>query len=181
MMNNVANRPNMVSQKKVRIPKEFPYNILTRISNFLQFNVSYLNNNKFFAGCIMILLNVGSKFISIQFSRSTEEYLKMTVTKQIMVFAMAWMGTRDIFAALCLTGIFVIISDHALNEESHFCVVPHKYRVLDKLKASIDANGDSEVTHDELNNAIAILEKAKKEKQKTHQEKLHKMFNEIKN
>ena len=33
----------------------------------------------------MILLNVGSKFIAIQFSRSTEEYLKLNVSKQLLV------------------------------------------------------------------------------------------------
>jgi hypothetical protein len=121
----------------------------------------------------MILLNVGSKFISIQFSKSAEEYLKMTITKQIMVFAMAWMGTRDIFAASMLTLLFTLLSDHVLNEESHMCIVPHKYRVLHRIKEIEEENGGLDVTPDELSAAISILEKAKKEKQRHHQEKLH--------
>jgi hypothetical protein len=108
----------------------------------------------------MILLNVGSKFISIQFSRSTEEYLKLSVSKQILVFAMAWMGTRDIYTALALTAIFVVLSDHLFNEESSLCVVPKKYRILDKL---VDTNDDGRVTDTEINSAIAILAKAKKD------------------
>ncbi len=126
---------------------------------FLHDRITYLNNSKFFAGVIMILLNIGSKFISIQFSKSAEEYLKLNITKQILVFSMAWMGTRDIYTALGLTAIFVILSDHLFNEESRFCVVPHKYRVLDKL---IDTNNDGIVSDDEINRAISILEKAKK-------------------
>jgi hypothetical protein len=133
----------------------------------------YLNNSKFFAGIVMILLNVGSKFITIQFSKSTEEYMKYSLSKQILVFAMAWMGTRDIYAALGLTAVFTILSDHLFNEESSLCIVPHKYRVLDKL---IDTNDDNVVTDQELSAAIAVLEKAKKEKQRKHQKEAFTKF-----
>ena len=133
----------------------------------------YLNNNKFFAGVIMIILNVCSKFITIQFSKSTEEYLKMTVTKQLMVFSMAWMGTRDIYTALVLTAVFTILSDHIFNEESSMCVVPHKYRVLHKLA---DTNNDGIITDKEVNDAITILEKARKDKEKMNQIKNFTLF-----
>ena len=53
---------------------------------YINHHVMYLNNSKFFAGVIMILLNIGSKFITIQFSKSTEEYMKYSVTKQLLVF-----------------------------------------------------------------------------------------------
>ena len=154
-------------------------NIFTDSINFIHNHIGYLNNSKFFAGCVMILLNVGSKFISIQFSKSTEEYLKMSISKQILVFAMAWMGTRDIYAALGLTAVFVILSDHLFNEESTFCIVPNQYRVLDKLEAAADSSEDGKVSDDELNAAIAVLEKAKKEKQKELQQNLYSNFKEV--
>mgnify|MGYP001449142352 CR=1 FL=1 len=128
---------------------------------FVNNHIMFLNNSKFFAGVVMILLNVGSKFISIQFSKSTEEYLKMNVTKQLLVFAMAWMGTRDIYTSLVLTAVFTILSDHLFNEESPYCCVPHKYRILAKL---VDNNLDGNVSDQEINNAIAVLEKAKRDK-----------------
>jgi hypothetical protein len=141
--------------------------------SYLNSHVMYLNNSKFFAGIIMILLNVGSKFISIQFSRSTEEYMKYTVSKQLLVFSMAWMGTRDIYTALGLTAIFTILSEHLFNEESHLCIVPHPYRVLHKL---LDTNDDGIVTEPELAAAIAVLEKAKKEKQRKAQKEAFSKF-----
>ena len=126
----------------------------------------------------MILLNVGSKFISIQFSKSTEEYLKFSLSKQLLVFAMAWMGTRDIYTALGLTAVFVVLSDHLFNEDSHFCVVPHNYRVLDKL---LDTNKDGIVSEEEITNAIAILDKAHKDKQKNKQKEIYSKYHEINN
>jgi hypothetical protein len=142
--------------------------------SYFNHHVMYLNNSKFFAGVIMILLNVGSKFITIQFSKSTEEYMKYTLSKQILVFAMAWMGTRDIYTALGLTAVFTILSEHLFNEESHLCIVPHNYRVLHKL---LDTNNDNIVSETEITSAIAILEKAKKEKQRTVQKEAFSKFN----
>jgi hypothetical protein len=146
--------------------------IINSIS-YLNNNVMYLNNSKFFAGVIMILLNVGSKFITIQFSKSTEEYMKYTLSKQILVFAMAWMGTRDIYTALGLTAVFTILSEHLFNEESHLCIVPHNYRILHKLMDKVDENM---VTEPEITAAIAVLEKAKKEKQRNVQKEAFTKF-----
>jgi len=147
--------------------------MLSESLNFIHNHIMFLNNSKFFAGVIMILLNIGSKFISIQFSKSTEEYLKMNVTKQLLVFAMAWMGTRDIYTSLVLTAVFTILSDHLFNEESPYCCVPEKYRILTKL---IDENNDDKITEEEINNAIAILEKAKRDKLKMEQRKTFTLY-----
>jgi len=141
--------------------------------SYLNNHVMYLNNSKFFAGVVMILLNVGSKFIQIQFSKSTEEYMKYSVSKQLLVFSMAWMGTRDIYTALGLTAVFTILSEYLFNEECSLCIVPHKYRVLHKL---LDTNEDGNVTEPELAAAIAVLEKAKREKQRKAQKEAYSKF-----
>lgn len=148
-------------------------NILYDSIAFAHNHIMFLNNSKFFAGVVMILLNIGSKFISIQFSKSTEEYLKMNVTKQLLVFAMAWMGTRDIYTALVLTAVFTILSDHLFNEESPYCCVPQKFRILAKI---IDENNDGISSEQEINNAIAILEKAKRDKERKNQKQNFTMF-----
>ena len=141
---------------------------------YMNSHIMYLNNSKFFAGIIMILLNVGSKFIAIQFSKSTEEYMKYTVSKQLLVFSMAWMGTRDIYTSLGLTAVFTILSDHLFNEESNLCIVPYQYRILHKL---VDTNNDGDVNETELSAAIAVLEKAKREKQRHVQKEAFSKFN----
>jgi hypothetical protein len=157
------------TNNKIEGPQNGGSNIFTPLINgvsYINNHIMYLNNSKFFAGVVMILLNIGSKFIVIQFSKSTEEYMKYSVSKQLLVFAMAWMGTRDIYTALGLTAVFTILSDYLFNEDSKLCIVPPGYRVLNKL---IDTNNDNEVSEPELSAAIAVLEKAKRDKQKKTQ------------
>ena len=142
------------------------FSTVTNRLSYINQHILFLNNNKFFAGVVMILLNIGSKFIMVEFSKSTQEYMKYTLCKQILVFAMSWMGTRDIYTSLGLTAIFTILSEYLFNEESQLCVVPPEYRVLHKLA---DTNNDGVVTDTELAAAVAVLEKAKKDKQKKEQ------------
>ena len=99
--------------------------------------------------------------------------MKYTVSKQLLVFSMAWMGTRDIYTALGLTAVFTILSDHLFNEESSLCIVPSEYRILHKL---IDTNDDGVVSETELAAAMAVLEKAKKEKQRKAQKEAFSKF-----
>ena len=128
-------------------------------------HLAVLNESKYFAGLCMIMLNVGSKYVTIKFSKSAEEYFKANVTKQILVFSMAWMVTRDIITALIITAVFVILSDHLLNEEIIFCIVPKKYHVLNTL---IDTNGDGIISDEEMQKAEETLRKA--QQQKTRQD-----------
>jgi hypothetical protein len=177
-MNSV--QPNQINKLDIEVIKTGQFGgkttIFTPFFNgftYINQHIMYLNNSKFFAGVVMILLNIGSKFITIQFSKSTEEYMKYAVSKQILIFAMAWMGTRDIYAAIGLTAAFTILSDYLFNEESSLCMVPNKYRVLNKL---VDTNEDGVVTETELSSAIAVLEKAKREKMRKQQKDVFKKF-----
>jgi DNA integrity scanning protein DisA with diadenylate cyclase activity len=136
-----------------------PPNIFQRI----HLNVLGLNNSKFFAGLVMIMLNVGSKFIPIQFSKSAEEYLKQNLSKAMLVFAMSWMGTRDIYTAIILTVIFIILSDYLFNEESVFCIVPSNKRVLENIKSKEKETDPAEApTKDDISKqTLQLIEKTK--------------------
>lgn len=120
--------------------------------------ITSLNSSKYFAGIVMIMLNLGGKVVQVQFSKSTQEYLKFNVGKQLFVFSMAWMGTRDIYTALVLTAVFTILSEHLFNEESSYCIVPENMRML---KKAIDTNNDGVISDEEIANAMKVLEKAK--------------------
>ena len=124
-----------------------------------------INKSKLFAGFVMILLNVGSRFVKIEVTKSQEKYLKKSLGRHLMIFAVTWLGTRDVLIALTITAIFNVLIDYLLNEKSRFCIIPHKHR---EFEDALDLNGDGEVTEDEINEALQILNKAKKTKK--HQE-----------
>ena len=137
-------------------------------------NLASLNNSKFFAGLVMIMLNIGSKYITIELSKTQEEYLKNHIARQILIFSISWMGTRDILMSLGLTAIFIVMTEFLFNENSKFCVIPLEYR---KYKDVLDLNGDGVVSPDELKKAEEILKNAKQQQQNTA---MLKTFNEFK-
>lgn len=97
-----------------------------------------INDSKIFAGLMIITLNIASKFATLKLGKTAEMYLKYTFSKQILVFAIAWMGTRDIYIALSLTIIFIILFDFLLNDESIFCILPQDFKEFyDNIDASI--------------------------------------------
>jgi hypothetical protein len=119
-----------------------------------------INTNKFFIGLMMILLNIGSKYITIQTSRSMEEYMKLTISKQILIFSMCFLGTRCIITSILLTAGFTILSEYIFNEESDYCIMPHSCRILHTLPDTSDI-----ITEDEYKKANDIIEKYKKNKE----------------
>ena len=137
-------------------------------------NIRSMNDSKYFAGFIMIMLNIGSKFVSIKFSHTQETYLKYVLTKQLLIFSIAWMGTRDIYMALIITAVFTVLSDYVLNENSKLCILPESVKRIEK---AMDLNNDGVISEDEINQSIKILEKARKmnttQQGKIIQEKFH--------
>tara|TARA_B100001029_G_C15044551_1_gene446129 strand:+ start:1052 stop:1537 length:486 start_codon:yes stop_codon:yes gene_type:complete len=142
-----------MSKKKGKEKK--PTGIMATIGSYL----GSLNNSKLFAGLIMIVLNIGSKYINIKLTKSQEKYLRNNVAKQLLIFAIAWMGTKDILISFGITAIFHILANHLLNEESSLCIIPHSMRQFMHL---LDEDGDGELSEEEIKKAKEVLEKVKK-------------------
>ena len=90
--------------------------LLDKVNN----HVKTINESKLFAGLMIIILNIASRFVNLKLSKNVELYLKHTFSKQILVFAIAWMGTRDIYIALMVTVAFIVSVDYLFNENSAF-------------------------------------------------------------
>lgn len=99
----------------------------TDIFSLFHNHVKFMNNSKLFAGSMIIILNVSSKFVTIKLSKSMEAYLKYTFSRNFLIFAIAWMGTRDIYIALGITLLFIVFMDYLLNEDSPYCCLPNEF------------------------------------------------------
>jgi hypothetical protein len=77
-----------------------------------------LNTNMFFIGIMMLVLNIGSRFIVHEFSDDDEEYKQNIILRRVAIFAACFVGTRDLFVSLVLTAVFVIISTGMYHTKS---------------------------------------------------------------
>ena len=155
---NTKVRKNTNAQKNMKGGKP---TLISNMFGTVHKGVEGLNSNKFFAGLIMIILNIGSKFITVKFSKTQEAYLRNTLGRQILIFAIAFMGTKDIYLALVITAVFVIMANYLFNEESRFCILPNQMK---KIKDAIDTDDDGKISDEEIQSALDILTKAKEQK-----------------
>jgi hypothetical protein len=134
---------------------------LRNILSYLHNNIQTINSSKVFAGLIVITLNIASRFVTIKLSKTMESYLKFTLSRDVLIFCIVWMGSREIYIAFIFTFLFTFIMDFLLNEESSYCILPEKFTTYHTDLI------DQSPSQEEIQNAKNVLEKAEKaEKQK---------------
>ena len=84
-----------------------------------QFENSYfvINDNKYIIGVTMIMLNIGARFIIDELNDDLRKLISNTVVRRIVVFCSFFMATKDLFTAIVLTIIFVILINEVFSEE----------------------------------------------------------------
>ena len=129
------------------------------ILNSINEGVKSLNSSRFFSGLMMVMLNVGSKYVTIQLSESQKSILnKYNIFRQLLIFAVFWMGTKDLYTSLIMTAVFIVLTQHIFNEESKYCILPKRWT---EVHSAIDTNNDGELSEKEIDNAIKVLQKTK--------------------
>lgn len=76
----------------------------------LQLLVGILNNSTLFSGIMLLLLNVGSRFIVHELSHDDNQYSQNLILRRLAIFAVCFVGTKDFIISLILTAAFVILS-----------------------------------------------------------------------
>ena len=84
----------------------------------LQKTAQKLNGSLFFVGIMMLVLNMWSRYIIHEFSDSDEEYRQNIILRRVAVFAVCFVGTRDVITALILTGSFIVLSTGLYHAKS---------------------------------------------------------------
>jgi len=113
-----------------------------------------LNENKVFAGFIILILNISTRYATLELSKSQEYYVKYIFGKQLLLFAIIWMGTRDIIISIVLTIIFLIFADYLFNDESLYCIIPSRCKVTEY---------SGKINQKDINDAIHLLKHAHKQ------------------
>ena len=80
--------------------------------------------------------------------------------RRLLIFSMIWMGTKDIYISLTLTAAFYILTNHLFNENSRMCMLPEKWL---RIQKAIDTNNDGVISDKEIDHALKVLERARRE------------------
>ena len=121
-------------------------NILLNLDNKLE----RLNSSKYFIGLMMILLNVGSKYLFDEFGELHNLLLTKKIIRRLMIYVIVFIAIRDIKISIIITFLFIIIVLELCNEKSKYCIIPN---TLNKL----DTNNDGKIDGDEIKNAFNLL------------------------
>ena len=137
--------------------------MITYINDF----VKPVNDNKFLLAIVMMFLNISSKYIDFGFSKTQEHALRNGIAREILIFCVLFVGTRDIVISATLTLLFFISIEYLFNEDSKYCLCPQHFNRMKEVMQQKEGH----VTEKELNAALETLKKAEKNNQIERQNK----------
>lgn len=83
-----------------------------------------LTNNKIFLGSIMLLTNIGGRFLMMEFPTNFDKiFTENAILRYLILFAIFFTATRDIKISILLTLIYYILIKYLINEKSPLCII----------------------------------------------------------
>jgi|TARA_B110000858_G_scaffold197133_1_gene257744 hypothetical protein len=128
-----------------------------------------ISSNKYFIGIMMIFMNIGSRYIEIKLTKQQEAIFK-SIARELLIFTIAFMGSRDLFVAFIITAIFIVLSNYVFNENSKYNLLPKNFNKLENI---MDTNKDGELSEEEVNKAYDIIKRAKQKENVQNKIKLY--------
>jgi hypothetical protein len=128
------------------------YIIIKDILNVFNELFNTLNSNNFFIGIMMIVLNLGSKYIEIDLGNNQKKLLNNKIMRRFLIFTIVFIATRDVMTSLIITAVFIILVLNLFNQDSSLCILPVSFKKL-------DLNNDNEISDQEIIKAYKRLEK----------------------
>ena len=117
--------------------------------------LNYMNNSKIFTGMMMICLNIGSKYISIDFTKNHTTFFNSVYFRRLVVFTIVFVATKDIKVSILLTLVYILMFSYLFHGKSSLCILPPHI-------ANLDLNDDGVVSAEEIEIAYNTLKKAGK-------------------
>lgn len=88
------------------------------IDGFLQI----FNSNPYFIGIMMLILNLGGRFISLEVTKKQEQFLQLPWVRRGLIFTVLFVATRNIWVAFWATLAVIILLGYLFNENSALCI-----------------------------------------------------------
>lgn len=80
------------------------------------------NNNPYFIGLMMLILNLGGRFISLEVTKKQEQFLQQPWVRRVLIFTVLFVATRNLWVAFWTTVIVILFLGYLFNENSSLCL-----------------------------------------------------------
>lgn len=87
------------------------------------YQIQDMNMNPYLLGIAYITLNLGSRFFVMSVSPGQEAFLQNMLFRPILLFAIMFIGTRNLIVAFWMTLLILICLHFLLNENSSWFVL----------------------------------------------------------
>ncbi len=87
--------------------------------------ILWLNTNPYLVGMLMLLLNLGGRFLTLELTKKQDAFLQGPYIRPMIFFTVIFVATRNLVAAFWVTLLFFFIIWVAANENSPFCMIPN--------------------------------------------------------
>lgn len=91
--------------------------MIDKVKEYFKAGGENLNENKYFIGFAMILLNIGARFIIDELDDDLRKIVSGPYVRRFFIFCSFFMATKDVFTAIILTIVFVIIINEVMGKE----------------------------------------------------------------
>ena len=81
-----------------------------------------INTNPYFIGLMMLLLNLGGRFLGMEISKEQEKIFQNPWVRRALVFTVLFVATRNVFVAAIMTVFVLLFLSFLLNENSELCL-----------------------------------------------------------
>jgi hypothetical protein len=85
--------------------------------------IGTLSANPVFIGLVMLILNLGGRFIVMEVSKEQEQVFQHPWVRRFLIFAVLFVATRNILTALWMTVVVVLVLGYLFNENSSLCLL----------------------------------------------------------
>ena len=83
-------------------------------------SIQFVETSPFFTGIMMLILNIGSRFITHEYSDDDDEYQQNILLRRLAIFAACFVGTRSVITSILLTAGFVILASGVFRGKSPY-------------------------------------------------------------
>jgi len=80
------------------------------------------NSNPYFIGIMMLILNLGGRFISLEVTKNQEQFLQLPWVRRGLIFTVLFVATRNIWVAFWATLTVILFLGYLFNENSALCI-----------------------------------------------------------